>query len=56
MGMKLPGMPEIPDCSGVMAAGEALMKVAAKELPRLVTAHHRKADALERIAEALEGK
>jgi hypothetical protein len=43
---KLPGIefPDLPDCTGLIAAGERLMNVAADELPRLV-------DAVERIAD-----
>jgi hypothetical protein len=49
MGFKGPGIefPELPDCTGLIAAGERLMNVAAEELPRLT-------DALTRLAEVRE--
>ena len=45
--MNFPGInfPDMPDCTGLVKAGERLMKVAADELPRAV-------DALERLAAA----
>lgn len=47
MGFKVPGIefPELPDCTGLIAAGERLMTAVADELPRLV-------DAVDRIADA----
>jgi hypothetical protein len=56
MGFKVPGIefPELPDCTGLIAAGEHLMTVAAEQLPSLVGAMHRNAEAQHRIAQALE--
>lgn len=45
--MKLPGVPEIPDCSAVLAAAEKLMATTTVELPKLVSHIGRIADAME---------